>query len=255
MRAIVIIAKNTFTEIMRDRILYGLMIFGLFLIAVSLALGQLSFAEQTRITTNFGFTAMHLSAVILSIFVGSTLVAREIEKKTIMTLLVRSINRTQFIIGKAVGMMSIISVSILIIAFVLAAILYFMEIDLNGLYFIGMYGVLLEAGVLLAFTLFFGSFSSPIMAVSFSLGVFFIGHWIDSLRYFAERSNSSEFRILANLVNTTFPNLEHFNWRSLFVYSESVLPSHIFWNSVYAFAWMVLLVTLSALILRGRDLG
>src|SRR5436305_70886 len=104
MRAIYVIAVNTFHEIIRDRILYGILVFALLLIGISLALGQLSFAEQSRISANFGFTGIHLAAAILAIFIGSSLVSREIEKRTIMTLLVRPLSRTQFIIGKFLGL-------------------------------------------------------------------------------------------------------------------------------------------------------
>ena len=100
MKAIWIIANNTFREIIRDRILYGLVVFALLLIGVSLVLGQLSFAEQMRISIDFGFAAIHFSAVILSIFIGSTLVSKEIDKKTVMTLLARPITRFQFLFGK-----------------------------------------------------------------------------------------------------------------------------------------------------------
>ena len=103
MNAVRVIAINTFREIIRDRILYGILVFALLLIGLSLALGQLSFAEQSRISANFGFTGIHLSAAILAIFIGSSLVAREIEKRTIMTLLVRPLTRTQFITASFLG--------------------------------------------------------------------------------------------------------------------------------------------------------
>ena len=70
MRVILVIALNTYRELIRDRILYGLLVFSFLLIAVSLALGQLSFDEQSRISINFGFTAIHLSVMIISIFLG-----------------------------------------------------------------------------------------------------------------------------------------------------------------------------------------
>src|SRR3989344_2748310 len=100
MKIIRIIARNTYREIIRDRILYVLILFALLIIGVSLALGQLSFAEQTRISINFGFSAISLSTVVLAVFAGSTLVFKEIEKRTVLTLLARPITRSQFLIGK-----------------------------------------------------------------------------------------------------------------------------------------------------------
>ena len=74
MKSIWVLAKNTYKEVIRDRILYALLMFAVLLIGLSLALGQLSFAEQARISANFGLSAIHLAAVTLAIFVGSNLV-------------------------------------------------------------------------------------------------------------------------------------------------------------------------------------
>ena len=86
MRSIYMIALNTYKEIMRDRILYGLIVFALLLIGFSMALGSLSFAEQSRISVNFGFTGIHISVAILSMFVGATLVSKEIRAFRILNV-------------------------------------------------------------------------------------------------------------------------------------------------------------------------
>lgn len=250
-----VIAKNTYREIIRDRILYGLLVFALLLIGLSLALGQLSFAEQTRITVDFGFTAIHLSAAILSVFVGSTLVGREIEKKTILTLLARPVSRTQFVVGKSVGLMSVILVAVALLALTLAGVLSIMQLPLHFTFLVGLYGILLEAAILLTFTIFFGSFSTPMLSVSFSIGVFLIGHWLESLKFFAQKSESEAFILFYKGVQSILPNLELFNWRSLFVYSDLVPYREIVLSSVYGLAWCMFLVTVAALILRRRDLG
>jgi Cu-processing system permease protein len=250
-----VIAKNTYREIIRDRILYGLFVFAILLISLSLALGQLSFAEQTRITINFGFTAIHLSAAILSIFVGSTLVGREIEKKTILTLLARPVSRTQFIVGKSFGLMAVIFVAVALLSLVLSGILFTLNLPITGSFLVGVYGILLEAAILLSLTLFFGTFASPMLSVSFSIGIFLVGHWLESMKYFADKSESQAFKFFTKTVRSVLPNLESFNWRSLFVYGDAIPVSNVMTASVYALSWGVFLVTVSALILRRRDLG
>lgn len=255
LNGIYIIAKNTYIEVIRDRILYGLLVFAVLLIGLSLILGQLTFAEQARITANFGFAAIHISAVILSIFVGSTLVSREIEKKTILTLLARPVSRTQFIVGKALGLMSVIFMAITLLSIVLIGLFYAMGLNINLSFLIGLYGIFLEAAVLLSFTIFFGSFASPMMAVSFSIGIFLIGHWLDSLKFFSEKGASASFVYFAKGVQIALPNLELFNWRSLFIYSETIPFRNVGISSVYGGAWCLFLITIAAVILRRRDLG
>lgn len=253
MRAIWIIGLNTFREIIRDRILYGLIVFALFLIFISMVLGQLSFAEQVRISINFGLTAIHLASVVLSIFVGSTLVNKEIEKKTIVTLLVRPITRLQFILGKAFGLSLVNSVVILGLAVVLSLVLLLLGADFHSSFFWAIFGVVLEGLVLLGFALFFSSFSTSFMVVSFAFGVFLIGHWQASLKFFVERGESPVFSVLQIVVSRIFPDLEKMNWRSEAVYADLIPFDVIAMTSIYSFAWFGFLVTLSAIILRRRD--
>lgn len=255
MKVIWIIAINTFREIIRDRILYGLVVFALLLIGLSLALGQLSFSEQSRITANFGFTAIHLAAVILSVFVGSTLVAKEIEKKTVLTLLARSITRSQFLLGKALGLYLIILVVISGLACVLSVVFIGFDLVINLQFMIGLLGILLESAVLLSATILFSTFSRPILVASFSIGLFLIGHWMNSLQFLAGRSDSQTFRWLSWSLSTALPNFERFNWRSLFLYGDVVATQEVAAVSLYGMAWCLIFLAVAAMVLRKRDFG
>lgn len=255
MRVVWIIALNTFREIIRDRILYGLVVFALLLIGMSLALGQLSFAEQIRISANFGFTGIHLSAVMLSIFAGGSLVAKEIDKKTIMTLLVRPISRLQFMLGKSIGLTLVVVSVVVGLAAVLALVLANMGFTLNVGFFLGLLGVLLESVVLLGLALFFSTFARPVMVASFVIGMFIIGHWLNSLDYFAEKSESPVFKGFGEVIVALFPNLETFNWRSLAIYGDTLEVSTVAMALLYAFVWYNLLLLAAALVIRKKDFG
>ncbi len=248
------IAKNTFREILRDRILYGLVIFALLLIGFSLALGQLSFDEQSRISLDFGMTGIQLSAVILSIFVGSTLVSREIEKRTILTLLARSVTRVQFLIGKFLGLTLITLTVMLGLAAVQSVVIFGMGAHLSVGFFVAMWGVCLEALLLLAITFFFGSFCKPLMTVISSMGMFLIGHFMNSLVFLTSKNPKGDFlRVLSHVLKWCLPNLEKFNWRSLPVYGEVIPASVIIRATLYAFFWVVLLMSATAIIFGGKD--
>lgn len=252
MKSIWIIATNTFREIIRDRILYGIMVFAVLLIGLSLLLGELSFAEQARITTSFGLTAIQLSAVVLSIFLGSSLVTKEIEKKTIMTLLVRPVTRLQFLLGKALGLVFLQITVMFFLALVLVGIYKFLSFPMKLQFLVALHGVLLEGLVLLGISIFFSIFATPMMVVAFALGVFFIGHWLDSLSYFARKS-SAPMRWMSEGIGRLFPDLEKFNWRQAVVYTDPIDAAAVGWSTLYAVVWFILLVTLASFIFKKRD--
>lgn len=253
MRVILTIALNTFREIIRDRILYGLVVFALLTLGLSVALGQLSFSEQARISMDFGFTAIHLSIIVLSIFVGSTLVSKEIDKKTIFTLLVRPISRAQFLIGKSVGLMGVIISVIISLSFVQMLVFKILSVTISGPFFIALWGIFLEGIVILSVSLLFSTFSRPVLVISFAVGVFLIGHWIDNLMFFANKSHSDEFLVFAKFVSGVFPNLEAWNWRSQAVYGEVISWTTAGLGSLYAFLWWFVLTSIGAFILGRID--
>ena len=255
MKVIWIIAINTYREIIRDRVLYGLLVFALLLIGMSLALGQLSFAEQARISADFGLTAIHLSAIVFSIFVGSTLVYREIDKKTVMTLLVRPISRFQFVLGKCLGLSLVTATSVLCLALILWGVFIGVDMEVSQLFPLALFGVLLESILLLGFTIFFSSFASPMMVVSFSAGIFIVGHWISSLDFFSGKSPSVVFRAFAKFLIAICPDLERFNWRSHVIYKDTLTWSEVSYATVYSFSWFLVLVLVAVFIFRRRDFG
>ena len=253
MRVILLIALNTYREIIRDRILYGLLVFSFLLMGASLALGQLSFDEQVRISINFGFTAIHLSVMIISIFVGCTLVTKEIDKKTIFTILVRPISRTQFIFGKYIGLLLIILTMILGLSLVLSIIFWQLDRAMDIRFFVGIYGIFLESCILLAMTLLLSCFTRPVMVVTISMGFFLIGHWLNSLKHFSETSQSETFYYLGKVVLYVFPNLEWYNWRSIFVYSSDIPWKPIGFASLSTLAWGSMLIFIATWILEKKD--
>lgn len=254
MKILWIIALNTYREIIRDRILYGLIVFAVLLLGLSLILGQLSFAEQARISVNFGLVGIHLSAVISSIFIGSTLVSKEIEKQTILTLLAKPISRIQFLCGKFLGLTLI---NLAIIGGLSSILVFIVKIQgweyLNSNFYSALFGILLEGLLLLSVTIVFGMFTKPVLSICFSLGVYLIGHWLDDMAYFAQRSESQSFQWLSQITGIFIPNLEAFNWRSI-VHTTAILPTSTIFNAtLYGLSWGVLLMIFAAFLFRRRD--
>jgi len=106
--SILLIAKNTFREILRDKILYALIIISLIMLGFASAMAELSFAEQAKITMDFTIVVLNVSIVIISIFLGAQLLSREVENKTLLTLLTHPVSRSQLLVGKILGIFFIV---------------------------------------------------------------------------------------------------------------------------------------------------
>ncbi len=256
MRPVWVLAINTYREVIRDRILYALVLFAFLLIGLSLALGQLSFAEQARISANFGMSAIHLCAVALAVFVGSNLVYKEIEKKTIMTILVRPISRLQFVFGKALGLTMVIITMIFGLACILGLVFYGLGQEVGARFAVVLLGLLGEALVLLGVTILFSMITKPLLVVCFSIGVFLIGHWQGSLEYFAAKDQGGTLKAVSWLVSHLLPNLERLNWKDLVLYADQPLD---FASKAAALgnaaAWFAICIWISTLLFMRKDVG
>ncbi|NJL24922.1 MAG: ABC transporter permease subunit [Calothrix sp. SM1_5_4] len=239
----------------RDRILYALVLFAILLIGLSLALGQLSFAEQARISANFGLSAIHLCAIALAIFVGSNLVYKEIEKKTILTILVRPISRLQFILGKSLGLSLLIITMVLGLSSVLALVFMGLGMGVDAKLALALLGILAEALVLLGFTLVFSMFTKPLLVVCFSVGIFLIGHWQSSLAFFARKAESGPLPLISTFVRYALPDLERVNWKDLVLYDQPLGMSAKLMSLGYALAWFGFCVCLAAILFKRKDVG
>ena len=100
------ITLNTFREAVRDRVLYGVLGFASAVLFFTLALSELSLHEQRRVVTDVGLASISLFSVLIAIFLGSSLLYKEIERKTLYVILPKPIGRTEFLLGKYFGIVT-----------------------------------------------------------------------------------------------------------------------------------------------------
>lgn len=114
MAKITAVAINTFREAVRDRVLHGLVGVALFVLFLTLALAELSLNQERRIVMDIGLASISFFSVVVSIFLGSSLLYKEIERKTLYVVLPKPIERYQFLLGKYLGISLTASVFIAI---------------------------------------------------------------------------------------------------------------------------------------------
>ncbi len=251
---IFVIAQNTFKEVIQDRILYGVVIFAILLLSLSVALGQLSFTEQTRISIDFGLAGIHVSSIIISLFVGSSLVWKELDKQTIFTILTRPISRFEFLMGKYLGLMAIVITLVIALSIVLFLICLRLHWSWDMSFIYALYGIVLETLVLVSLSILFSCLSKPTLSVSCALGLFIVGHWVSEVDYFVSQSESSIIQYTGKILNFVLPNLESFNWKSMVTYRDIVETEVVGNATLYALGWVFVLFVISSLIFERKDL-
>ena len=112
MRAISLVAINVFRESVRDKVLYNLVAFAVLLIAASFLLGQLTGGQDIKIIKDLGLAAISLFGVLIAVFIGIGLVWKEVEKRSIYSVLSKPVTRHQFVLGKYCGLLLTLLVNV-----------------------------------------------------------------------------------------------------------------------------------------------
>ncbi len=100
------IGLNTYREAVRDRVLLGVLVLASGVLAFTLALAELSLDQQMRVVTDLGLASISVFAVVVAIFLGSSLLYKEIERKTLYVILPKPLARYEFLLGKYLGIVA-----------------------------------------------------------------------------------------------------------------------------------------------------
>jgi ABC-type transport system involved in multi-copper enzyme maturation permease subunit len=250
------IAFNTFREAVRDRVLYNLIAFALIMTAAAVLVGQISINIERIVVVNLGLTAISIFGIIIAIFIGVGLVAKEIEKRTLYTVLSRPVRRWEFIVGKFFGLAVTLVVNSFFMALGLfAALLYvahqFTRTDLWLL--VALYFIVLQFFLMTALALLFSSFSTPIMSSVFAFAVFLIGTFADELRSVAQMLSGASRALVIGLAYLV-PNFSALNVISQVAHGEPVAMRLIGLNTLYAILYSAAAIAFAALIFDRRNL-
>jgi ABC-type transport system involved in multi-copper enzyme maturation permease subunit len=250
------IASNTFREAVRDRVLYNLIAFALLLSGAAIFVGQISIEIEKLVVINLGLTAVSLFGVVIAIFIGIGLVSKEIDKRTLYTVLSRPVRRWEFIVGKFFGLSGTLVVNTFCMAIgVFAALLYvshkFMPAD--ALIFVALYFIVLQFLITCALALLFSSFSSPLLSAVFSFSLFVIGSFAEDLRGFAGMAHGVT-RWLATAAAYLVPNFSAFNVISSVAHEHPVAGQLVLHNTLYALFYAAAALSGAVLIFEHRNL-
>lgn len=250
------IAANTFREAVRDRVLYNLIAFALLLSGAAILIGQISIDIERLVVVNLGLTAVSLFGIVIAIFIGIGLVSKEIEKRTLYTVLSRPVRRWEFIIGKFFGLAGTLVVNTFFMAIgVFAALLYvahkFSASD--AFILVALYFIVLEFLIICSLALLFSSFSSPLLSAVFAFSLFVIGSFADDLRGFAALTHGLT-RWIATAAAYLVPNFSTLNVISAVAHQQSVSAQLILQNTLYAVFYTAVALSGAVLIFERRNL-
>lgn len=251
MNPILALAKNTFRETIRDKILYTIAFFAVLLILSSKLVAGISAGEEAKTTLDFGLGMIHIFGVLITLFIGTQMIAREMEGNMIMILLSKPVSRLQFILGKFLGLGSI-----LLLLTTLMGTLFFFLVPFHFSFLIVFAGMYIEFLLLLALALFFSAFLSPLLAMFSSLLIWIIGNITDDFYAFvlhAQERISPFFYGVGSGSYHLLPNFSRLNLKNEFTYGLDISNGDIAIIFVSSIAYIIFLLVVAVEIFKKKE--
>lgn len=253
MSRVAVIVQNTLREVARERVFLVLVLFGLGLAGVSLVLAPLALGEGTKVVLDFGLAGASALSTLVVIVLGSSLLHKELDRRTIYSVMAKPIHRSEFLMGKYTGLW--ISAATLLAAMTVLTTVLLLLTSGTMRWTVG--GALLlalcELGIVTAVVVFFSSFTTPLLTAFFAAATLLAGHFAEDLLYFGTHGASRLVAAATEGAYWLLPHLEVFNARGLVVHDVAVGTERLLFAAAYAVLYAGALLTAAAAIFERRD--
>jgi len=279
------IARNTFTELVRQKVFFFLLIFALLIIGNSAFMAKFSFQEQFQMLKDISLGAMSVFTSLIAILATANFLPKDMEDRTIYTLLAKPVPRYRYLLGKLLGIITLLACATLLMSALFLATLWLREstvlaetraqmaggsteelamavkevtdatFNINLLPGIAI--IFIKSALLASLTLFISSFAtSSIFTILMAAALYFIGHLQSTAREYWLSGVDVEWwsRLLAAAVALLFPDLQAFNLTDDIIAGTAV-PLALFLNTVgLGVLYVAVYFALAALVFSGREL-
>ena len=253
------IALNTFREAARIRVLYGILVLVVAANLLAVVLGQLSVHEESRVARDIGLAGISLFGSLTAIFLGVFLLYTEIQRRTIHAIVSKPIERWEFVIGKYLGMVLVLSVLVVLFGLAMAGMLVWQGDSVTAAVLKALVLSWLEVLVVAALAIFFSSFSTPFLSGIFALGIWAIGRVTPDIEA-ATKATSGAIRLVTKAALEIVPDLHLFSvsgstleGSTVSVHGDFVSWGYVGLASLHGLGWIVGLVALAAILFQRRD--
>ncbi|PZV10092.1 MAG: ABC transporter permease [Leptolyngbya sp.] len=248
------IASNVFREVIRDRVLYLIGLFSLFLVACFRLLPEVAAATENKIILDLGLAAMQLLGLVVAVFVGTGLVNKEIEKRTVLVLMAKPISRTEFIVGKQVGLTAVLAVLVAAMTAIFIALLAFNRVayPLDDLLVSSLF-LWLQLSLIAAIAIAFGVFTGTLLATLLTFMVFLMGSFSANLVALGAQSKDATITAVTRNLYLVLPDLSRLDLKNQAVYGLVPPLTTLLQNAGYGVLYIILLLAIAALLFSRRQ--
>jgi Cu-processing system permease protein len=266
MTAATAVAVAVFRESIRDRVFYNLVLFAVLLVGASILLGQLTAGQDVKIIKDLGLAATSLFGLFIAIFVGISLVSKEVDRRSVFPLFAKPIRRSEFIVGKYAGLLLTLLVNMAVMTVALYTILFFLARGtpaavqaawdapaLDPALLKALALIYVDLALVTAIAVFFSTYSSPMLSAIFTLGIYIAGQFDADLERFDRIVASPVAAAIGKACYYVLPDFSRFDVKLAVVHGIPVQGTYILSSAAYAALYVIALLFGAMAIFSRRD--
>lgn len=248
------ITANVFREVIRDRILY---LVGLYAVLMAMAvrlLPEIAAATEAKILPDLGLAAMHLLGLVIAVFVGTGLVNKEIEKRTVLVMIAKPISRLEFIVGKHFGLSAVLAVLVAVMTVIFLAVttLAHAPVVVPNILVSSLF-LWLQLSLLTAVAIAFSVFTSSLLATLLTFGIFLMGSASANLVALGVQSKNPAIETFTRNLYLVLPDLARLDLKNQAVYAKLPAADLLLGNAGYGLLYILVLLMVASIIFSARE--
>lgn len=248
-----VVAKYTFLEIYKSKIMINVLFLGFILIISSYVASEFTYGVPQKVALEFGLGLVTISAVAIAIFMGATLLSHEINNRTVYLVLSRPLSRQSFILGKFLGMASILFLNIALLGGISFSFYTYLGGKLNAYMWTSLFFVYLESLIVLLVVIFFTLFNNITLSVIFTIAVYFAGHSLEKVILFLYKKDAVMALVLV-IASYFIPNLSKLNLKDNIIYKQYLEPELLLRIGGYGLMCILILMSINMFIFSRKNL-
>ena len=246
------VAAQTFTEARRNRVFYSLFLFALVVVLSSVIFTEVTSTTMDRVLKDTGLAAINVFALALTVFTGVGIINREIDRRSIYTVLAKPLSRTSYIVGKYLGLLGIIVATSAMMFGGLLLVMKGYRTEIHAGIFLGYLGVLLEVMVLGSVAVLCSTFTTSFISAFICVAVWLSGHLSTEFLRVVRKSDGPR-RVLGEAIYYLVPNLDRFNFKYHATYDLTVAPSTLLAVVLFGVAYAAAALVGAVMVFQRRD--
>jgi len=254
MRSILIIARNTVSEALSRIILQLILIFALMFLLLGFFFTYMTPGEEDKMLKDLGLTVITVFGLVLAIFIGVSLIQPEIERRTIYALLAKPVRRLEFVLGKYLGAVAVLAISMIVMGVVLVGALYLKQHMWNLGLLVALVGVFFSLMIMTALVMMISTFASSLLAIVGGFVFWAVGYGQSYMTQLAEHADNKVSSTLLQVMSAILPNFTYLDLR-LPVVDGIPIPLRLLSKmGIYGLGYSIVVLAIAAILFNEREM-